>query len=89
MIVKFNVNLGSVDAARLDVDFRTCLVGAEVDISDVAGKWLVSRGIASDVTPPKPEPVVVPVPESLQAVPSDDESLEALTAPEPAKKPKK
>lgn len=64
MIVKFKVNLGSIDAKALDLDFKKCLVGESVECEERAGKWLVNRGIAVDVTPkaksePAPSPVAV------------------------------
>lgn len=87
MLVQFRVNLGSVDAAKLDLDHKQCLEGSTVTASEIAGRWLVERGIAADVTPapePKPEPKVEPAP-----VADEDAEMDAATAPEPQKKPKK
>lgn len=87
MLVQFRVNLGSVDAARLELDHKQCLEGSTVTASNFSGRWLVERGIAADVTPaaePKPELKVEPVP-----VADEDAEMDAATAPEPQKKPKK
>lgn len=69
MLVKFKVNLGSSDAKPLELDYSRCTAGETVDCSDQAGQWLVAKGIAADVTPPKPKTVpVAPKPEAVAAV---------------------
>lgn len=62
MLVKFKVNLGSMDAQRHRLDFRQCLEGAEVECNDEAAGWLVAKGIATEV-------VAVAKPAAIQAVP--------------------
>lgn len=62
MLVKFKVNLGSLDAERQRLDFRKCVKGAEVECSDDAAAWLVAKGIATAV-------VAVAKPAAIQAVP--------------------
>lgn len=52
MRVLFKVNLGSLDAARFQLDFTKCQTGMEVNVKDEAGAWLVSRGIAVEVPQP-------------------------------------
>jgi hypothetical protein len=64
MIVKFKVNLGSVDAARLKLDFKKCMTGMEVECSDEVGGRLVARGIAAEV-------VGISKPAAIQAVPPE------------------
>ena len=49
MLVRFKTNLGRNDAAPLGLDFTQCTKGAELDVSDKAGEWLVKRGIAEAV----------------------------------------
>lgn len=90
MLIQFRTNLGSVDASRFDLDFKQCTEGSTVTASGVAGRWLVDRGIATDITPP-PEPKLEPItqPVSVEAVADEDAELEAATAPEPQKKNKK
>lgn len=51
MRVQFKVNLGSNDAERHALDFRSCLAGAELDVSEKAASWLISKGIATAVVP--------------------------------------
>ena len=51
MRVIFKVNLGSLDAARFQLDFTKCQTGMELEVKDEAGEWLVSRGMATKVAP--------------------------------------
>lgn len=81
MKTRFNVNLGAMDAAKLDLDFKQCTIGAEVEVNDAAGRWLIERGVAVNVTPPKPTPVPAVEPTEVQAIPDDEAALEAATAP--------
>jgi hypothetical protein len=46
MFVRFRVNLGSIDAAKLKLDHKQCQLGAEVDVPDAAAEWLCKKGIA-------------------------------------------
>jgi hypothetical protein len=64
MFVCFKVNLGSVDASRLKLDFRKCMTGMETECSDDAGNWLVKKGIAAEV-------VAIAKPAAIQAVPPE------------------
>ncbi len=87
--VLFRVNLGSVDAARLDIaDFRECLVGKEVAVPDAAAKALEKAGVASIVEvipPPKPSPTPKPV--EVKADPAVESGTEL--AADPVADPKK
>ena len=79
MRVKFNTNLGSTDAEKLELDFKLCLQGSETECGDKAGSWLVARGIATDISPPakaKPEPQA-----KAESIP------ETKPAPEPIPEP--
>ena len=75
MLVQFLVNLGTVDATRLDLEYAKCKAGATLDVSPKTGEHLVRREWAIDVTPqpvkveepivePTPVPAPVPVKES-------------------------
>lgn len=50
MKIKFRVNLGSVDAAGLKLDWSECKQGSELDVSKATGELLCERGIAEPVT---------------------------------------
>jgi hypothetical protein len=65
MLVKFKVNLGSMDAAIHRLDFRKCTKGTTLECSDEAATWLVKKGIASEEV--TIEAVAKPAP--IQAVP--------------------
>lgn len=65
MLVRFKVNLGSIDASVVGLDFRACTEGSELEVSDKAGAWLVGKGIACEVHRPKPLKAVPPPPEIL------------------------
>jgi hypothetical protein len=53
MRVKFNVNLGSRDAAQFEeLDHAQCVAGETLDVSDEAGKYLVGLGCACKVETP-------------------------------------
>lgn len=82
MHVKFNTNLGSVDAERLGLDFQSCLAGSSVDVPPDAAALLIDRGIAAPVVKAVPAPPIQAVP------PSDDGGSESL-ADAPAAEPKK
>lgn len=64
MFVRFKVNLGSVDAQGLKLDFRKCATGMEAECSDAAGGLLIAKGIATEV-------VAVAKPAAIQAVPPE------------------
>lgn len=86
--VLFRVNLGSTDAARLDIaDFRKCLAGEEVAVPDAAATALEKAGIASIVAvipAPKSEPV------ELKSIPVVEPAAEIVADPaEPKDKKKK
>lgn len=49
MIVKFRVNLGSIDAAQVQLDYRQCQQGMELEVESSVGEWLSKRGIAEAV----------------------------------------
>lgn len=51
MRVRFKVNLGSIDAKDIGVDYRQCQLGTECDVPEKAGRWLVSKGIATEELP--------------------------------------
>lgn len=70
MRVSFRVNLGSNDAQRHGLDFRSCHSGAECSVSDSTGNWLVDRGIATEV------------PETSQASPATELPVELLAVPD-------
>ncbi len=72
MLVKFKANLGSMDADRFGIDFKVCLVDAEVAVNDGAGKWLVATGVATDITPKPPEPVKEVEPEAASTDPQQE-----------------
>lgn len=80
MRVLFKVNLGSMDAGQLGLDFKGCTVGAEVDCDSAAGKWLVSKGIATAVDVPKPpeQPAAV-----VEAVEVQEQPAETATETPP------
>ena len=59
MLVQFLVNLGTVDATRLDLEYAKCKAGATLDVSPKTGEHLVRREWAIDVTP---QPVKVEEP---------------------------
>lgn len=61
MRVRFRNSLGSRDAERHSLDFRECVQGAERDVSEAAGQWLVRKGIATEV--------VLELPREIKAVP--------------------
>lgn len=63
MKVKMTLNLGSRDAARVQLDHAKCLEGCEVDVSDDAAQWLIATGKAKAVESPAPEA------ETVEAVP--------------------
>ncbi len=50
MIVRFRVNLGSTDASALKLDFQECQQGMELEVSDEAGQWLITKGISEQVS---------------------------------------
>lgn len=55
--VRFRVNLGSMDAGRLDIEnFRECVAGAEVEIHDPAAKVLEAAGVIDVLAEPEPKP---------------------------------
>lgn len=102
MKVEFKVNLGSMDAERVGVDFRACTVGSVVDCGAAAGKWLVANGIAKELVisvPVVPEVVEIKVeqpvepaveevkPEPLAEQPQP-ETTEQVEQPEQPKKRK-
>ena len=62
MKIVMKVNLGSRDAARYELDFRQCVEGAEIDVSDEFADDLVRRGYAA-----------VHVPAEINAVPDEPE----------------
>lgn len=55
MLVRFRVNLGSVDAKEVNdktgarLEFQNCQIGAEHDIREEAAEWLIQRGIVEPV----------------------------------------
>lgn len=85
MRVKFRVNLGSTDAGRVSLDFRDCCAGVEREVSDVAGNWLVSRGIATEVIlePPASEPPgeINAIPDAPEIGESDSPEIKADAKP--------
>lgn len=73
MRVTFRDNLGANDAGRLGLDFRLCTSGAECDVPEKAGQWLVKKGIAR----------VLPV--AIRAIPEEPAIMAAeVTQPESA-----
>ena len=79
MRVKFNTNLGSTDAEKLELDFKRCLQGCEIECGDKAVAWLVARGIATDISPPakaKPEPQA-----KAESIPETKPALEPIPEP--------
>lgn len=74
MRVLFVKNLGSNDALPLDLDFRRCQEGREIEVSENVGLSLVRRRLADEVVDiravpsiqikaePQPEAVSVAVP---------------------------
>lgn len=54
MIVRFLLNLGTVDAKRLGLDHLACAEGRQADVSEPVGLELVRRGFAEPVAKPKP-----------------------------------
>lgn len=49
MLVRFKVNLGSLDAEPLGLDFHKCQEGMEVECSDKSAAWLLAKNIAEEV----------------------------------------
>ncbi len=49
MLVKFRVNLGTNDAIVCGLDHNQCHDGLEVEVSDEAGQWLITKGIVEPV----------------------------------------
>jgi len=49
MKVRLMVNIGSIDAAAHGLAHDKCQAGAEIDVSDAAGSWLVNSGHAEVV----------------------------------------
>lgn len=47
MLVKFNTNLGRVDAHKYGLDWTKCTRDSEVEVSDGAAEHLIARKIAS------------------------------------------
>lgn len=81
MLVKFRVNLGSIDAAKYQLDHTACREGCEVEVGDDAAKWLASRGIVEPL--PEAKPVVgVAKSAEINAVPPKPEhgTVEKATA---------
>lgn len=64
--VKFRVNLGSIDAERLQLDYRECAAGMERSVEDAAAKWLEDHGIIHAV--PAETVKAVPAEPEIQAV---------------------
>ena len=92
--VCFRVNLGSMDADRLDLDFRKCTAGAVVSIPETVAKVLESAGIIEPVAwpapQPKPEPVEVRADPVAEAeVKSDPVVFRSEAIPEATDKKKK
>jgi hypothetical protein len=60
MRVQFTTNLGSRDAATLDLDHKLCTIESKLDVSEELGAELVRRGVAEAVggvkAKPAPEP---------------------------------
>jgi len=46
MLVRFKVNLGSVDARHHNLDFAKCCEGMICDVPEKTGQWLVAKNIA-------------------------------------------
>lgn len=46
MKVKMRVNLGSVDAKALRLEFKDCTAGKVVDVSEAIAEQMVKRGFA-------------------------------------------
>jgi len=46
MKVKMRTNLGSVHAAEIGLDYKDCLAGKVVEVSDKAATWLIETGKA-------------------------------------------
>lgn len=93
MLVLFNVNLGSMDAAKIGVDFKRCTLGTKLEVEANAGKWLVGNGIATDVSPTVPLGVkveAIPEPPNPEPIKPDNpvetvESAATLQAVPPKK----
>lgn len=49
MLVRLRTNLGSIDAAKLKLDWQKCGRGAEVEVSEDVGATLIKRNIAEEV----------------------------------------
>lgn len=85
MRVKFRVNLGSTDASRVNLDFRDCVRDAECEVPDRAGQWLVSKGIATDVSEAGaesgPPAEINGVPDAPEIGPSDEPEIKADAKP--------
>lgn len=50
MKVRFRVNLGSMDATALSLDWTKCRSGEELDVNKETGELLCSKGIAEPAT---------------------------------------
>ena len=64
MKVRFKCNLGSRDAAGLELDHAKCAAGEELEVSKASAEILAKRGIAEIVSEspkikavPKPAPI--------------------------------
>ncbi len=75
MLVRFKFNLGSSDAVAHQLDFAQCTAGAELNVDDEAGQWLVDRGIAEAVVV-KAVPKAVPI----QGIPIESKKQKANDA---------
>jgi hypothetical protein len=71
MRVRFRVNLGIIDAKTVNaktgsqVNWAECKIGAELNLSDSAAKWLLDRGIVEACESPvrgvaKPSKITAP-----------------------------
>jgi hypothetical protein len=82
MRVSFKVNLGSQDAELVGgLDFRKCRAGMQLEVSDEAGEWLVSHGIAEQLeTTPKPIVGIAPKPAIAEA---EAPGIQTTTSPGP------
>ena len=69
MVVRFRVNLGSMDAEKLQLNCRECQLGMELKVTKDTAEWLVSRGIAepTDIdAPTAPAKVIQAVPKAAE-----------------------
>lgn len=69
MVVRFRVNLGSMDAEKLQLDYRECQLGMELKVTQDTAEWLVSREIAE----PKDIEAPAAATKVIQAVPKAPE----------------